>query len=66
MTNKTNLLRCIGFTVLFIIASLISFSQTTFKVTGKVSDPSGKPLEGATVQVKGTTTVNCYKIGRSV
>ncbi len=61
MTYKTNLLRCIGLTVLFIIASLISFSQTNFKVTGKVSDPTGKPLEGATVQVKGTTTVSATK-----
>ncbi len=35
--------------------TLSSFSQNNFKVTGKVTDETGKPVEGATVQVKGTT-----------
>jgi len=41
-------------TLLFFL-SLTSFSQTSFKVSGKVFDENGKPVEGATVQVKGTT-----------
>jgi TonB-linked SusC/RagA family outer membrane protein len=32
-----------------------SFSQNNFKVTGKVTDETGKPVQGATVQVKGTS-----------
>ncbi len=34
--------------------TLSSFSQNNFKVSGKVTDETGKPVEGATVQVKGT------------
>lgn len=34
--------------------TLVGFSQTNFKVTGKVSDESGKPIQGATIQVKGS------------
>lgn len=33
----------------------VSFSQNTFKVSGKVSDDAGKPVSGASVLVKGTT-----------
>lgn len=36
-----------------LLTSLLSYSQN-FKVTGKITDDSGKPLQGATVQVKGT------------
>src|SRR4026207_2428357 len=35
--------------------SFLSFSQNNFKITGKVTDDTGKPLSGATVTVKGTT-----------
>jgi len=35
--------------------TILSFAQTSFKVSGKVTDETGKPVEGATVQVKGTT-----------
>ena len=55
MTNKTALGRSIGVLILLLFISLISFSQNNFKVSGKVSDETGKPVQGATVQVKGTT-----------
>lgn len=41
---------------LLLLTPFFSISQTNFKVSGKVSDDAGKPLQGATVQVKGTTT----------
>jgi hypothetical protein len=34
--------------------SLFSFSQNNFRVSGKVTDETGKPVSGATVTVKGT------------
>ena len=40
----------------FLFCSLCSFAQT-FSVAGKVTDATGKPLEGATVTEKGTTNV---------
>ena len=42
------------FILLFPLA-ILSFSQSNFRVTGKVTDETGKPVEGVTVQVKGTT-----------
>ena len=54
MTRKTAFAKCFMFTLL-VFLSLTSFSQNTFKVSGKVSDETGKPVSGATVQVKGTT-----------
>jgi len=47
--KSTFILTCLFF------LTLSSFSQNNFKVTGKVTDETGKPVEGATVQVKGTT-----------
>ncbi|RXK61807.1 SusC/RagA family TonB-linked outer membrane protein [Lacibacter luteus] len=44
--------------VLLLLSCLLvsaSFSQNTFKVSGKVSDDAGKPVSGASVLVKGTT-----------
>jgi TonB-linked SusC/RagA family outer membrane protein len=35
--------------------TIFAFAQNNFPVTGKVTDNTGKPLEGVTVQVKGTT-----------
>src|SRR5688572_16456864 len=46
--KSTFILTCLFF------FTLSSFSQNNFKVTGKVTDELGKPVEGATVQVKGT------------
>ena len=41
-------------TLVLLLFSVITFSQNNFKVSGKVSDETGKPVGGATVQVKGT------------
>ncbi|HEX3166833.1 MAG TPA: carboxypeptidase-like regulatory domain-containing protein, partial [Chitinophagaceae bacterium] len=55
MLKQTAICRSVFMLTLLFFLSLTSFSQTTFKVSGKVSDENGKPVEGATVQVKGTT-----------
>jgi len=34
--------------------TIVSFSQANFKISGKVTDEAGKPVEGVTVHVKGT------------
>src|SRR5688572_26870878 len=40
--------------LLLLVIAQPAFSQNNFKVTGKISDETGKPVPGATVQVKGT------------
>jgi len=55
MLKTTAFCRSLLMLLLPIFLSLASFSQNNFKVTGKVTDETGKPVEGATVQVKGTT-----------
>lgn len=46
--------RNIFIVLLFMLTAHYSFSQNNFRVTGKVSDQTGKPVLGATVKVKGT------------
>ena len=41
--------------MLLLSLSFLSYSQNTFKVSGKVLDENGKPVIGATVQVKGSS-----------
>jgi len=55
MKRKTALARGGVLLILFLSITTIAFSQNTFKVTGKVFDETGKPVQGVTVQVKGTT-----------
>ena len=55
MSKQTAICRSVFMLTLLFFLSLTSFSQTSFKVSGKVFDENGKPVEGATVQVKGTT-----------
>ena len=55
MLKLTAICRSVFMLTLLFFLSLTSFSQTSFKVSGKVFDETGKPVEGATVQVKGTT-----------
>lgn len=55
MKQKIALCKSACMLVLLLFTSILSFSQNNFKVTGKVFDDTGKPVEGATVQVKGTT-----------
>ena len=54
MKRKTALARAIILLLLFFSISLVSFSQNNFRVSGKVTDETGKPVSGATVTVKGT------------
>ena len=56
MTKQTALRKGFCVFVSLFLTTFISFSQNNFKVTGKVTDESGKPLQSVTVQVKGTTT----------
>lgn len=44
-----------------IFFTALSFAQNNFPVTGKVTDNTGKPLEGITVQVKGTTVTTATR-----
>src|ERR1043165_8252189 len=54
--NKTNALcKSVYLLTFLLLISLLSFSQNNFKVTGKVSDETGKPLQGVTVTVKKTS-----------
>ena len=46
--------RAVGVTTLLLL-SLILFSQNNFKVTGTVADESGRPVDAATVSVKGAS-----------
>ncbi|HYO21892.1 MAG TPA: TonB-dependent receptor [Flavisolibacter sp.] len=45
----------------FLLFSFLSYSQNSFRVTGKVKDATGQPLEGVTVQEKGTTNTTQTK-----
>jgi TonB-linked SusC/RagA family outer membrane protein len=45
----------------FLFLSLASFSQNSFRVNGKVRDANGQPLEGVTVQERGTSNKTLTK-----
>ena len=46
----------VGIILIFLLSvNFISFSQNNFKVSGKVTDDTGKPLAGVTVAVKGSS-----------
>src|SRR5688572_12644282 len=55
MKSKTAFRKSTFILTCLLFFTLSSFSQNNFKVTGRVTDETGKPVEGATVQVKGTT-----------
>jgi TonB-dependent starch-binding outer membrane protein SusC len=52
--NFTHLLRSVVFAVFVLAISLSTFAQDGVTVNGKVTDNNGQPLEGVTVQEKGT------------
>ena len=54
MKRKTAFAKCGTLLLLLFCITTIAFSQNTFKVSGKVLDENGKPVAGATVQVKGS------------
>jgi TonB-linked SusC/RagA family outer membrane protein len=55
MTNKTASPRSVAITTCLLLFSFLSFAQNTFKVSGKIRDNAGQPLEGVTIQEKGTS-----------
>ena len=55
MKRKTVLARFGILLILFCSFSIVSLSQNNFKVSGRITDESGKPLSGVTIQVSGTT-----------
>lgn len=55
MNCKSAYARCTLTMVCLLAFFLTSYSQNNFKVSGKVTDEAGKPVSGATVQVKGTS-----------
>lgn len=55
------LMRRVLLLALLFSASLISFAQNSFTVSGKVTDNSGLPIEGATVQEPGTKNATVTK-----
>ena len=55
MKRKTALAKCGTLLLLLFSITTIAFSQNNFKVSGKVLDETGKPVVGATVQVKGSS-----------
>ena len=54
MKRKTALAKRGTLLILLFFITTIAFSQNNFKVSGKVLDENGKPVAGATVQVKGS------------
>ncbi len=61
MKQKTALFRLTCILVGLLTISTSSFSQNNFKVTGKVFDESGKPVQGANVSVKGMQITTATK-----
>ena len=54
MKNQLTRLRRIVLLLLLVSSALLSFAQANFRVSGKVTDATGQPVEGATVQEEGT------------
>ena len=59
--KKIALLRSVLFHFVFCLLIVPGFSQSNFTVVGKVTDDGKRPLEGVTVQVKGTNTFTASK-----
>jgi len=57
MKKKIACMQFVISTTFLLLISLTTFAQNNFTVTGKITDEANKPLEGVTVQVKGTATV---------
>lgn len=55
MKKRLALWRSVTLISLLLQLTIFSFAQNNFLVTGKVTDNNGKPIEGVTVQVKGTS-----------
>ena len=56
MNKKNAFSKSVKLLTFLLLLPFLSFTQTNFRVTGRVTDDGGKPLQGVTVQVKSTTT----------
>lgn len=54
MFNQNAFRKCVVTLAYLIFLTVNSFSQNTFKISGKVTDDAGKAVSGASVVVKGT------------
>ena len=54
MKSKTRFARSAILLIFFFSITTFAFSQNNFRVSGKVTDDTGKPVSGASVLVKGT------------
>jgi TonB-linked SusC/RagA family outer membrane protein len=61
MNKKNSVLQSACIALLLMLFAHSSFSQNNFKITGTVTDVTGKPVDGATVQIKGTTIAAATK-----
>lgn len=61
MSKTTILSRNIGLSMFLLFLSLFAFSQNDSRVTGTVNDETGKPVEAATVAIKGTKNATVTK-----
>jgi TonB-dependent starch-binding outer membrane protein SusC len=61
MENKSFLMQNVCIILLFLLIAQLSFSQSNFKVTGKITNDTGQPVEGATIQVKGANAATVTK-----
>lgn len=61
MEKTLALVRSVLLISLLIQLTIFASAQNNFPVTGKVTDNTGKPIEGVTVQVKGTNITTATK-----
>lgn len=61
MKEITAACRSMGLLLFLLFSTLISLAQNNFKVTGKVTDDSGIPVQGVNVQVKGSSAATTTK-----
>lgn len=61
MNKKLAFLRDLCMISLLLFLTPLAFSQNGSRVTGKVTDDTGKPLQSVTVAVKGTTNATATK-----
>lgn len=54
MCKQSVFFRCVFALIIILFFSVNAFSQNNFKVTGKVTDNFGNPVQGATVTLKGS------------
>lgn len=59
--RKILLARSVLIAALLLLITAFSFSQSSFTVSGKINDDSGRPVEGVTITEKGTKNATATK-----